>query len=453
MLYRSWRTMHDIAGLPVDDWWDVPYQTLIEHPPGPSRAAASLHRTRPLTSARAAPVARAVLAAFHADFESILRGEAGSPPLAAASELVAEREWIAAPDGSYEMGSPPEHQGFPSKVKAYWYTQLDDVQTGRASADEAAARSTKGEWFTGAQGQRLRDDDVAWLAGAFRRVEPPPSATPPARGDRDRPEYRAALEALENRWSRRDETPAQNPQAMAAFTMHRLPVLHRWYWLFAPGHRHAVQSYLGSTPHPPDDHPVIYVSWFDAWAFCQWATWTVDDPDHPGGRRRYGLRLPHEVEWEYASRWTTGPTGEPQRTGCGQLYWWGDEFYAHTDTADEELVSKDVAHADGKPGHTRAPSAAAPNGLGFHDILGNVWEWTANLYDHRKEKATAALADMKYSRVLPQEAPPVNCQRTMRGGLWYYLDLLASCSARYRLTSDDRDYKMGFRVVREARPL
>jgi len=41
----------------------------------------------------------------------------------------------------------------------------------------------------------------------------------------------------------------------------------------------------------------------------------------------------------------------------------------------------------------------------------------------------------------------------MRGGLWYYLDLLANCTARFRLSSNDRDYKMSFRVIREERPL
>ena len=33
MLYRSWATMHDIAGYLFDDWWDLPYQSLIENSP------------------------------------------------------------------------------------------------------------------------------------------------------------------------------------------------------------------------------------------------------------------------------------------------------------------------------------------------------------------------------------------------------------------------------------
>ena len=66
----------------------------------------------------------------------------------------------------------------------------------------------------------------------------------------------------------------------------------------------------------------------------------------------------------------------------------------------------------------------------------------------------------KYTRASPQNGAssarrhvPVNPERTMRGGLWYYLDVLANYSARFRLACNDRDYKMGFRVVREERPL
>ena len=71
----------------------------------------------------------------------------------------------------------------------------------------------------------------------------------------------------------------------------------------------------------------------------------------------------------------------------------------------------------------------------------------------RKEEATTGIDEMHYSRKSPTVRPPVNCTRAMRGGLWYYLNVLATCTARFRLYCDDRDYKMGFRVVREERPL
>jgi formylglycine-generating enzyme required for sulfatase activity len=459
MLYRSWATMHDIAGYPFDDWWDLPYQTLTGTAPGNARAMASLHDQRDKSGLNQNPAARraarTVLDGFYADFGNVLKGGRGPSLQAAAQEMVAEQNWLAVPAGQFEMGTPQERQGFPPKVKAYWLRDLDEVQTGTAPdrAETVARRSTKREWFTGAQGKLLREEDIMWLTETFRLAEPPPGAPHPDAPDRNASGYRHALQILEEKWSRRDETPAESTEQVAAFVMHRLPILHRWYHLFAPGHRSTVAAYLQPAAHPPDDHPAIYISWFDAWAFCQWANWIVDDPAAAGGRRKYGLRLPHECEWEYASRWKPTSAGPAEPVSFGQRYWWGDSFYQHEDSAEPEPLSNELAHAIGTPGQTRAPAAAAPNGLGFRDILGNIWEWTANVYETRREAADREVEVVKYSRAYPTDRPPVNCPRTMRGGLWYYLDLLANCTARFRLYCDDRDYKMGFRVVREERPL
>ena len=455
MLYRSWPTMLGIAGQPVDDWWDTPYETLIAHEPGPDRAQASLHPVRHNANyGHISETAADVVTRFQSDFQSILDGARGAELQAVAREMIAEENWVRVEGGTLQMGTPVCKQGFPCKVKAYWTKELDDVQTGKVSAKEAAERSTPVEWTTGAQGKRLRERDIKWLTEQFLPLEPKPCTPPLSAPDRQAGDYQRALEAFETNWSRKDETPAEEVQDVATFTMHQFPILYRWFWLFSPGHQDAVKAYLGKTPHPPDNHPAIYISWYDAWAFCQWANWTVEDPSAPDGRRRFGLRLPHEPEWEYAARWNKDENQHPKAILYGQRYWWGDRFYEHEDSPVEECLSvRDVALARGEPGRTRPPLEAAPNGLGFRDILGNVWEWTANPYHISKEEVTAAVNGMRYSRKSPTVRPPVNCTRAMRGGLWYYLNVLATCTARFRLYSDDRDYKMGFRVVREERPL
>jgi formylglycine-generating enzyme required for sulfatase activity len=191
---------------------------------------------------------------------------------------------------------------------------------------------------------------------------------------------------------------------------------------------------------------VTYTSWFDAWAFCQWAAWQENG-------KRHGLRLPHEPEWEFAARWTK-EADRPMPSPRDWRWWWGNQFYTDETSLEAEIPTDPRAHADGRPGKTRPPAEATPNGLGFHDILGNVWEWTATLYSEQRERDTLNQEKntLRYSRHDPSGRPPVNGQRTMRGGLWYYLSILATSANRFRYVCNDRDFKIGFRAVRETRP-
>jgi len=117
---------------------------------------------------------------------------------------------------------------------------------------------------------------------------------------------------------------------------------------------------------PTDDHPMIYVSWFDAIAYCEWA----------------GKRLPTEKEWEFAARGGLVDKEFP----------WGDE----------ESIAREYANFRGALGRdkwdkTTAPVGSfRPNGYGLHDMAGNVWEWCQDWYDE----------DTEY--------------RVLRGGSWFY---------------------------------
>ncbi|NOZ53720.1 MAG: formylglycine-generating enzyme family protein [Gammaproteobacteria bacterium] len=102
-------------------------------------------------------------------------------------------------------------------------------------------------------------------------------------------------------------------------------------------------------PEGKVDHPVTYVSWEDANAYCQWA----------------GKRLPTDKEWEKAAR------GNDAR-----IFPWGNVF--DVKKANTPLRWQQVAAF----GDT-TPVGAFADGVsvfGLYDMSGNVWEWTASWY-------------------------------------------------------------------------
>jgi formylglycine-generating enzyme required for sulfatase activity len=88
-----------------------------------------------------------------------------------------------------------------------------------------------------------------------------------------------------------------------------------------------------------DDHPVNCVDWHQASAHCAWRK----------------MRLPSELEWEYAAR-----GGSEQRR-----YSWGDE------PPDGRTCWKHI-------GGTCAVRAFPAGAYGLYDMIGNVWEWTSS---------------------------------------------------------------------------
>ncbi|MEM9691830.1 MAG: SUMF1/EgtB/PvdO family nonheme iron enzyme, partial [Myxococcota bacterium] len=102
------------------------------------------------------------------------------------------------------------------------------------------------------------------------------------------------------------------------------------------------------------DHPLNCVSWNQANTFCQWA----------------GKRLPTEAEWEKAAR------GTDKRT-----YPWGDAMITCALAVTNE-TGKDPGKGCGL--NSTMPVGSKPDGAspyGVQDIVGNVWEWTADAYE------------------------------------------------------------------------
>jgi formylglycine-generating enzyme required for sulfatase activity len=113
-----------------------------------------------------------------------------------------------------------------------------------------------------------------------------------------------------------------------------------------------------------DNHPVCCVSWNDAVAFCEWLT----EQERKAGRLLAAqvVRLPTEVEWEYACRAGTQTKfwwGESKEDGNGRLNWKGPE------DGFEFVAPVDAFGPQGR------------NGFGLADMLGNMLEWCLDGYD------------------------------------------------------------------------
>ncbi|MEV8098733.1 formylglycine-generating enzyme family protein [Kitasatospora sp. NPDC085879] len=192
------------------------------------------------------------------------------------------------------------------------------------------------------------------------------------------------------------------PVALAAYELADVPVTRGLY-----------AEVTGQRPGSAggDRLPVEGVSWWDAVRFCNALSLRA------GLRAAYlphgdgdgvdldatadGYRLPTEAEWEYACRaGTDGPRYGP----LDDIAW----YRGNSGESPHEVGGK------------------RPNAWGFHDMLGNVWDWCWDVYD----------------------AEVYGGYRVLRGGGWFDEHWSCRASARRRshptFTVDD----VGFRLAR-----
>lgn len=166
-------------------------------------------------------------------------------------------------------------------------------------------------------------------------------------------------------------------------------------WIYRDGERDWTYVRGADWQHPlgPEsridhamDHPVVLVSWHDATAYAAWA----------------GKRLPTEGEWEVAARAGTVPVietvGLPNPAEDASANVWQGHWPQRNELLDGYFYTAPVG-------------SFPPNDLGLYDMIGNVWEWTADWYTPGQ---TAG-------------------RRVARGGSWF-------CSANYCSA-----YRPGFR--------
>ena len=207
------------------------------------------------------------------------------------------------------------------------------------------------------------------------------------------------------------------------FYLARYPVTNRQFQCFveatgyapldAEAHRFLAHFRNGRCPPELLDHPVVFVSWTDARAYCRWAA----------------RRLPSEAEWEKAARGRDG-----------NKYPWGRE----EPTA--ELANFGQARAKSYPMSgeggtspvTAFPHSASPYGI--EGMAGNVFEWCEDVDDpgfylHGPDRNPR-------NTIQPGDAPCV-----IRGGSWRYDARSLRTYARASFPTTFRLDTVGFRVA------
>ena len=134
----------------------------------------------------------------------------------------------------------------------------------------------------------------------------------------------------------------------------------------------------GRPPAAKLDHPVVFVTWHAAQAFC----------------RAAGGRLPTEAEWEYAAR-----------SRSDDEFPWGSG-----------LPGADKAnYGESGLGGTTPVGSYAPNRLGLYDVAGNVWEFVLDEWQPAYSER-AQTNPMAGGVVTDDKLRSVTGRRVLRGG-------------------------------------
>jgi sulfatase modifying factor 1 len=136
------------------------------------------------------------------------------------------------------------------------------------------------------------------------------------------------------------------------------------WWAYIRGANWRHPNGPGSSIKGRENYPVVHVAYEDAFAYAMWA----------------GKSLPTEAQWEFAARGALD----------GAIYSWGHEFSPQgrrmANTWEGEFPWQNRKRHPPEP---QPVGSYPPNGYRLYDMIGNVWEWTADWYqDHHPENQT-----------------------------------------------------------------
>jgi serine/threonine-protein kinase len=323
------------------------------------------------------------------------------------------------------------------------------MREGAVSGLERLMRGREGEIAQAAREalERLAGDENPRVAAAAARAlgvgekspkeEPAPQPPPPVIEEPEQPdvltitapihlelvrvpagEFLMGSDPAKDKHASDDEQP-QHVVELPEFAIGKYPITNAQYAAFVRATGRGAPEHWedGEIPSGEEDHPVVYVSWRDAMAFCEWLS-------RETGK---GFVLPSEAEWEKAARGADG-----------RIYPWGDE-----------IPTAELCNFSGNVGDTTPLGNYSPAGDSPYecaDMAGNVWEWTRSLWGEDWQEPDF---DYPYDSEDGREDLEAgdDVRRVVRGGAFGSPENYVRCAYCFRGLPRFRDLNLGFRVV------
>lgn len=199
-----------------------------------------------------------------------------------------------------------------------------------------------------------------------------------------------------------------------------------WTWKIGASWKHPEGP--ESSIEGKDNYPVVHIALEDALAYCKWAN----------------RKLPTEAQWESAA----------QGKDTNNIYTWGNNpeiLNAHANTWQGVFPVKN----ESKDGFELiAPvKSYPPNSIGLYDMLGNVWEITADLFNvnyYKELDSSQPILNPKGASTSFSPNNPYQVEHVIKGGS--FLCNASYCasfriSAKMGMSTDSGSDHIGFRTI------
>ncbi len=200
------------------------------------------------------------------------------------------------------------------------------------------------------------------------------------------------------------------------------------WWKWQPGANWKAPKGPGSNIKNKGNYPVVHIAYEDAIAYCEWAN----------------RRLPTEAEWESAA----------QGNFKNAVFPWGDELDSLNTNANTWQGNFPIQNESLDGFESIAPvKSYPPNSVGVYDMVGNVWEITADLFNvnyYSTLNSETELKNLKGATTCYNPANRLETQYVMKGGSFLCHDSYCASfriSARMGVSVSSGSDHTGFRTV------